>query len=174
MRRRGQALVALAQLSCLQAGAAQVQGRHQRGQQAFVLPGFGNKVGGTLFHGFDRQFHIAMGSHHHHHSLRIDRQDLGKTSQPFAAVVGTRAEIHVQQQHIKTVPPGQCRQLRGIAQRLYRSEVALQKKPCRMKNVFIIIHHQDAGIGQAGRLDHVFIIGQVSGFVYVPGQCCSE
>ncbi len=103
---RGQALIALAQLGRLLARAAQVQRRHQGRQQALILPGLGDEIGRALFHGLDRQIHIAMGGDHHHHRLRVDGQNLGQTRQSLAAVVGAGAEIHVQQQHVETMPAG--------------------------------------------------------------------
>ncbi len=77
----GQAAVALAQLGRLRARAAQVQRRHQRRQQAFILPGLGDEIGGALLHRLDRQLHIAVGGHHHHHRLRIDGQHFGQPRQ---------------------------------------------------------------------------------------------
>ena len=114
-----------------------------------------------------------MGGHHHHHRLRIDRQHLGQPRQALAAVVGAGAEIHVQQQHIEDMPAGQRRQLAGVVQGLHGGEMALQQQPGGMEDVFIIIHHQDAGVAGRGRFGHVFASGQVSGFVYASGQAAS-
>ena len=87
----------------LHAAAVQFDGRRNSRDDFFVLPGFGNEIGGTALHGFDDCIDTAMRCNHDNDHLRIDLQDALEPLEPLHARGLARPEIHVEQNRVKVV-----------------------------------------------------------------------
>jgi len=101
-----------------------------RGQQALVVPGLGQVVGGAGLYQVDRRIEMGPGGEQDHRQVRMARADFAEQGHAFLARGGVGGEVHVLDHQVDAIAPRARQQRQSFLGRgrMQRRDVVQRKQ----------------------------------------------